>query len=319
MSIEFFTKDEQPTMAAFNERIQGAKDEINNMISTKGWRNPNLLHNWYFADLICQRKIPYYAIFPGTVYYADEALETEAGTTGGYAGATYVNTTYGTITIDGTTYYVAYSDMKGRFNSTSNNIVHSIDRWAFGKATQLFLMDGCLRVRRYSTSGSTAFVQYVENPERLAGRTLTFSVLIKSTDPDNAAARLAMGGTGNVTVSGGGLHSLTGVVGDSVTSFNINVVPVNHGDAIDIVAVKLELGDKQTLARQDEEGNWVLNDIPDKGLELLKCQRYFQRFRTEELRPAKAEDFRPVMRTTPVLSSFTDYDGVTYYTASADL
>lgn len=42
-----------------------------------------------------------------------------------------------------------------------------------------------------------------------------------------------------------------------------------------IKAAKLELGDTQTLAHQDEDGNWVLNDPPpDKMLELAKCQRY---------------------------------------------
>ncbi|MDE7245103.1 MAG: hypothetical protein K2O18_14180, partial [Oscillospiraceae bacterium] len=43
-----------------------------------------------------------------------------------------------------------------------------------------------------------------------------------------------------------------------------------------IVATKLELGSVQTLAHQDEDGNWVLNDPPpNKTLELLKCQRYY--------------------------------------------
>ena len=42
-----------------------------------------------------------------------------------------------------------------------------------------------------------------------------------------------------------------------------------------ILAVKLELGSQQTLARQ-ENGVWVLNDSPPNyALELAKCQRYF--------------------------------------------
>ena len=42
-----------------------------------------------------------------------------------------------------------------------------------------------------------------------------------------------------------------------------------------IKAVKLELGAQQTLAHQDAEGSWVLNDPPpNKALELAKCQRY---------------------------------------------
>ena len=42
-----------------------------------------------------------------------------------------------------------------------------------------------------------------------------------------------------------------------------------------IRAAKLELGSQQTLAHQDADGNWVLNDPPpNKALELAKCQRY---------------------------------------------
>lgn len=43
-----------------------------------------------------------------------------------------------------------------------------------------------------------------------------------------------------------------------------------------IVAAKLELGSEQTLAHQ-ENGSWVLNEIPDYGDELAKCQRYYRR------------------------------------------
>ena len=42
-----------------------------------------------------------------------------------------------------------------------------------------------------------------------------------------------------------------------------------------LIAAKLELGPFQTLAHQDANGNWVLNDPPpNKALELAKCQRY---------------------------------------------
>lgn len=42
-----------------------------------------------------------------------------------------------------------------------------------------------------------------------------------------------------------------------------------------IIAAKLELGDTQTLAHQNEDGNWVLNDPPPNfALELARCQRY---------------------------------------------
>jgi hypothetical protein len=43
-----------------------------------------------------------------------------------------------------------------------------------------------------------------------------------------------------------------------------------------IRAVKLELGSVQTLAHQDANGAWVLNEIPDYAEQLLKCQRYLR-------------------------------------------
>ena len=46
-------------------------------------------------------------------------------------------------------------------------------------------------------------------------------------------------------------------------------------DGKKIVAVKLELGSQQTLAHQ-ENGVWVLNELPDYGEELTKCMRYLQ-------------------------------------------
>lgn len=53
-------------------------------------------------------------------------------------------------------------------------------------------------------------------------------------------------------------------------------VIISATSVVNVVAAKLELGAQQTLARKDANGNWVLNDPPpDKGMELLKCQRYF--------------------------------------------
>lgn len=44
--------------------------------------------------------------------------------------------------------------------------------------------------------------------------------------------------------------------------------------ALYIKAAKLELGSVQTLAHQDSSGAWVLNQLPDYGAELARCQRY---------------------------------------------
>lgn len=47
------------------------------------------------------------------------------------------------------------------------------------------------------------------------------------------------------------------------------------GIFVNLIAVKLELGTVSTLAHQDADGNWMLNDPPPNyAEELAKCQRY---------------------------------------------
>ncbi len=91
--------------------------------------------------------------------------------------------------------------------------------------------------------------------------------------------------------------------------------------AIQIQAVKLELGSEQTLAHNEgteENPVWVLNEIPDYGEELRKCQRYYQLFRTESLRPTYGEDCRPTMATEQPTKGTLTKGGVTYYTLSSE-
>ena len=84
-----------------------------------------------------------------------------------------------------------------------------------------------------------------------------------------------------------------------------------------LTAAKLELGDTQTLAHKEGD-TWVLNEIPNYATELMKCQRYYQVFKTSSMRPVEAEDFRPVMRARPALETIS-IGGQTYYTADANL
>ena len=58
----------------------------------------------------------------------------------------------------------------------------------------------------------------------------------------------------------------------SIFNIQINSSVEAH---VKLYAAKLELGSQQTLAHQDADGKWVLNDPPpNKALELAKCQRY---------------------------------------------
>lgn len=51
---------------------------------------------------------------------------------------------------------------------------------------------------------------------------------------------------------------------------------LTEDSTLEIEAVKMEIGDRQTLAHQ-ENGEWVLNEVPNYAEELAKCQRYFVR------------------------------------------
>lgn len=59
-----------------------------------------------------------YKVFPGTPYYSNTALTTQAGTIVNTTAATYVNTSYGTVSVGGSTYYVAYGQMVSFYNSS---------------------------------------------------------------------------------------------------------------------------------------------------------------------------------------------------------
>lgn len=70
------------------------------------------------------------------------------------------------------------------------------------------------------------------------------------------------------------LISLTFKTGSSISGRKSVGIQVKVGKTAIIKAAKLELGSQQTLAHL-ENGNWVLNEIPDFGEQLRKCQRYF--------------------------------------------
>lgn len=191
-----------------------------------------------------------------------------------------------------------------------------IDRWWQQYNTDVTVQDGYITV-----SGQWQIEQRFENP--IDATDITVALLSR-----NLTSRFYV----SVTFDDG-IETEKQEIGNSESAFTLKAVTfnqrakkvtsisfsfVNNDGSIDLLAAKLELGSTQTLAHQDENGNWILNEIPDYGEQLRRCQRYFQTFATESLRPTNALDFRPVMRATPALSTIT-VGGKTLYTASADL
>ena len=98
-------------------------------------------------------------------------------------------------------------------------------------------------------------------------------------------------GSNGITLNGTIAQILETAVGTDVTASALTTEGVvvasydNNSKTISLtgtgqtfVAAKLELGSQQTLAHQDADGNWALNEIPDYGEQLRRCQRYFVNF-----------------------------------------
>ena len=81
-----------------------------------------------------------------------------------------------------------------------------------------------------------------------------------------------------------------------------------------ILAAKLELGTRSTLARL-VDGQWVLNDPPPNfQQELAKCQRMYQIYSAASERPTNGYDCRPVMRiSAPSQGTILINDQTWYY------
>lgn len=165
----------------------------------------------------------------------------------------------------------------------SNTNPRTIDRWS--------LVNGATPSRLVITSDEVQFaaqvkylnfLQKIECPEKYSGKTCTISVLTAVED-DNLIV-------GCVFSNGGysqcGTKKNTNLITHTFTVPNgtgINYIFIqNLGDTGRLkthylVAAKLELSDRQTLAHQDEYGDWVLNDPPPNfQQELAKCQRYYR-------------------------------------------
>lgn len=216
-----------------------------------------------------------------------------------------------------------------RGQTSYTGVGYGIDRWTFdnnsGNATILITDDGIKFVNNSAATGIGAINQKLppELYSALAGKTVTLSILGKSSKAQrvlfyvNDAIFAANGSAGGNNAR---LTTLTATLPQTINNFSIYVYGASEAGAGEgyISAAKLELGSQQTIAHQDENGNWQLNEIPDYGEQLARCQRYFQLYSSADLRPAKAVDCRPTMRADPSQSTIV-VNSTTYYYNTADL
>lgn len=164
----------------------------------------------------------------------------------------------------------------------------------------------------------------------LVGRTVTLSVKVKDVEANSDGVYPYIGyqtGQGEYllskpkTINAAGVFSVEFVVQSGRDSVGIGLeAGSTEGASITIEEIKLEVGQGQTLAYQNEDGAWQLLPQPesDYATQLAKCQRYYQIYTTADARPSKAVDCRPVMRTDPAQGTIAVGD-TTYYYNTAEL
>ncbi len=136
-----------------------------------------------------------------------------------------------------------------------------IDRWRLNGDGEksVELTDNGLKFTK--TSGTYADLNYFFDIKQ----TSIFSVLF-----DNKLISLQINPplSGNLVISFGGGY-LYYISTDSLLKIRLTA-----NISINLVAAKLELGNQQTLAHKDADGNWAPNDPPNYDLQYLLCSQY---------------------------------------------
>lgn len=241
------------------DQLDHTAQQIDDAVEAARWSHRNLLDNAYWAnpDAIIDQRGGYVA-GPDVNAYSDPDLTNLLGTVGGWANTKYVSSTVRSYEYSGNTFYVSASDcIRGYVGSG-----YTIDRWhsnGYNGQPVLINADGLAAYPGvgFSQKNETSFV----------GKTMTFSILDTSNHLELFTFEYQSA-----------FHELQGQVYNLQFGDNVGILfhlRVDQTASRTVRAAKLELGTVQTLAHQDENGNWVLNDPPpDKGMELAKCQMY---------------------------------------------
>lgn len=208
-------------------------------------------------------------------------------------------------------------NQQGKSSYTANNSV-SIDRWIINNSTLTIKQDG---VEVFGSDIYGTFTQYLENFRYFAGKTVTLSALITGgTGIGNGAYLDILDGITEYTlqINETGIISVTATLPEDITKLQAGVVTSNlSGKTLNVAAIKLELGDKQTLGYKDDSGNWNLFELSDYGDTLARCQRYLIVETAENEKPGSVYSSTSgvftistavQMRTTPVLAELKGYE-----------
>lgn len=156
-----------------------------------------------------------------------------------------------------------------------------MDRWKFNNNNGKIVLDdtGIMFTGLYNYA---EFDQRYEFPENLSGKECTASILVDSLSGEGNFFLVIQNQEEYRTLQlSTGLNTFTSTFWSNSTTLRFFIQSQNVNESnppkIHLLAAKLELGSTQTLAHK-ENGVWVLNEIPDYGEQLRRCQLYRWRF-----------------------------------------
>lgn len=149
---------------------------------------------------------------------------------------------------------------------------YTIDRWRIGtdKNMVLSISDDKLSIVTDTVDSYFNFEQVLEAKVFRVGATYTLSVLVDNYRNINQLY-LSEGKSNFIFTDN--LVTMTFTV-NSLISSNPNIgIQFKTNTTTSLFAAKLELGPTQTLAHREGD-KWILNEVPDYGEQLRRCQRY---------------------------------------------
>lgn len=197
--------------------------------------NPNLLDNWYFVGPINQRGQMEYTAF--------NAIQSAAAYTIDRFKISASAGTSITCKVEDDGVALSVTPSAGKMGQVNFSQIFSLNVLFPGVYTLSWLYSSDCLVRPFAANGSV-LPGYRDFPA--SDTPAVASIQVKITEEMQKRS--------------------------SIFNIQINSSVEAH---VKLYAAKLELGSQQTLAHQDADGKWVLNDPPpNKALELAKCQRY---------------------------------------------
>lgn len=242
------------------------------LTASGGGINPNLLDNWFFGNPVNQMRG--YYLPQGAIIYSDSSLSESSKIGAAAYACTVVESANTYVKVKDTKspaqyYYAAVSAAVPGYCTVG----YTVDRWRLGfdsGSSSLQLTNDGVIYNAGSIGGYENFSQPYPKESCIVGQLYTISFLVDNFQNVNQVFNNKTGSKFDITEN---LISYTFSY-NSTPDANPDIgIQFKKGTSTLIRAAKLELGSTQTLAHKEGD-RWILNEIPDFGEQLRRCQRY---------------------------------------------